>query len=357
MSSFESLKKELEFAPKTWLITGVAGFIGSNLLEELLRLNQRVVGLDNLSTGHLTNLCDVQAQVDPAQWASFRFIDGDICSLDDCRRAMMFQEESPGRDKAGRGMSVDYVLHQAALGSVPRSIEDPITTNQSNINGFLNMLVAARDANVQRLVYAASSSTYGDHTDLPKVEEKIGKPLSPYAVTKLTNELYAEVFFRTYGLNTIGLRYFNIFGRRQDPEGAYAAVIPMWVDAMLKNKPIYINGDGETSRDFCYVDNAIQANLLAATAAKKGATNQVYNIAVGERTSLNELFYYLRDFLALRLPHIKIAEPIYRDFRAGDVRHSLADIKKAMQYLGYNPAHGAYEGLKLAMDWYIKNKK
>jgi len=343
MTAFESLKQALQDHPKTWLVTGVAGFIGSNLLEALLKLNQRVVGLDNFSTGHQRNLDEVQSLVTSAQWANLRFINGDIRNLEDCRQAMNWTTQSS---------AVDYVLHQAALGSVPRSIEDPITTNQNNTDGFLNMLVAARDAKVKRLVYAASSSTYGDHPDLPKVEDKIGKPLSPYAVTKLVNELYAEVFARNYAFKTIGLRYFNIFGRRQDPEGAYAAVIPKWIAAMVKNKPVYINGDGETSRDFCYIDNAIQANLLAATANNQEATNQVYNVAVGERTSLNQLYFYLRDNLASRLPHLQNASPFYRDFRIGDVRHSLADIEKAKELIGYNPTHGITEGLKEAMGWY-----
>lgn len=338
MNAFESLKQQLKAEPKIWLVTGVAGFIGSNLLEGLLKLNQRVVGLDNFNTGHQRTLDEVQSLVTPEQWANFKFIQGDIRNMDDCRRACD---------------GVDYVLHQAALGSVPRSIEDPITTNQNNIDGFLNMLVAARDAKVKRLVYAASSSTYGDHPGLPKVEDKIGKPLSPYAVTKLVNELYADVFARTYGFNTIGLRYFNIFGRRQDPDGAYAAVIPKWIAAMIKNDPVYINGDGETSRDFCYIDNTVQANLLAATATNEAAANQVYNVAVGDRTSLNQLYFHLRDNLASKFPHLKDANPVYRDFRAGDVRHSLADIAKAKELIGYTPTHRINDGLNEAMDWYV----
>jgi UDP-N-acetylglucosamine 4-epimerase len=338
MTAYESLKNQLQARPKAWLITGVAGFIGSNLLEALLKLNQRVIGLDNFSTGHQRNLDEVKTLVTPEQWANFSFIQGDIRNLDDCRSACD---------------GVDYVLHQAALGSVPRSIEDPITTNQNNIDGFLNMLVAARDAKVKRFVYAASSSTYGDHPDLPKVEDKIGKPLSPYAVTKLVNELYADVFAKTYGFKTIGLRYFNIFGRRQDPDGAYAAVIPKWIAAMIKNQPVYINGDGETSRDFCYIENTVQANLLAATASNEDATNQVYNVAVGDRTSLNQLYFHLRDNLAERFEHLKDAQPIYRDFRAGDVRHSLADINKGKSLIGYYPTHRIAEGLKVAMNWYV----
>lgn len=342
MTRYESLKKRLETEQNTWLVTGVAGFIGSNLLEALLKLNQRVVGLDNFRTGHQKNLDEVKALVSPRQWANFNFIQGDIRMIDDCRRSCD---------------GVNYVLHQAALGSVPRSIEDPITTNQNNIDGFLNMLVAARDAKVTRFVYAASSSTYGDHPDLPKVEDKIGKPLSPYAVTKSVNELYADVFARTYGFKTIGLRYFNIFGRRQDPNGAYAAVIPKWIDALLKNDPVYVNGDGETSRDFCYIDNAIQANLLAATADSDHAVNQVYNVAVGERTTLNQLYFHLRDNLADRFSHLRDKLPVYRDFRAGDVRHSLADIDKAKRLIGYQPTHKIHEGLAEAMLWYIEHQR
>ena len=340
MTAYESLKQKLNAQPEIWLITGVAGFIGSNLLEALLKLNQRVVGLDNFSTGHQHNLDEVQSLVTKDQWANFNFIQGDIRNIDDCHRVCN---------------GVNYVLHQAALGSVPRSIEDPITTNQNNIDGFLNMLVAARDAKVTRFVYAASSSTYGDHPDLPKVEDKIGKPLSPYAVTKLVNELYANVFSRTYGFRTVGLRYFNIFGRRQDPDGAYAAVIPKWIAAMIKNESVYINGDGETSRDFCYIDNAVQANLLAATVTKEEATNEVYNVAVGDRTSLKQLYFYLRDNLANQFMHLKDASPEFRDFRAGDVRHSLADIGKAAALIGYNPTHRIDEGLKEAMDWYVQH--
>jgi UDP-N-acetylglucosamine 4-epimerase len=341
MTAYESLQINLRAEPKTWLVTGVAGFIGSNLLEALLKLDQRVVGLDNFTTGYRQNLDEVRGVVSSEQWAAFKFIEGDIRSIDDCRRACV---------------GTEYVLHQAALGSVPRSIEDPVTTNQSNIDGFLNMLVAARDAKVKRFVYAASSSTYGDHLDLPKVEDRIGKPLSPYAVTKLVNELYAEVFARAYDFKAIGLRYFNIFGRRQDPNGAYAAVIPKWIAAMIKNEPVYINGDGETSRDFCYIDNAIQANLLAAT-AKEDVANQVYNVAVGDRTSLNQLYNHLRDQLSFKFPLLRGVDPIFRDFRSGDVRHSLADIGKAVDMLGYKPSHRIYQGLEQALDWYIKQTK
>lgn len=349
MSIYLQTLNQLQAAPQTWLITGVAGFIGSNLLESLLSLNQRVVGLDNFATGHQHNLDEVQSLVTPAQWANFRFIRGDIRSLEDCRKAMVFSQHSA---LGTQQLSVDYVLHQAALGSVPRSLEDPITTNSVNIDGFLNMLVAARDAGVKRFVYAASSSTYGDHPDLPKVEDRIGKPLSPYAVTKYVNELYTDVFARAYGFKTIGLRYFNIFGRRQDPAGAYAAVIPKWIAAMIRNEPVFINGDGETSRDFCYIDNAVQANLLAATADEETAANQVYNVAVGERTSLNELYEHLRRKLAPHHLHLQTAKPSHRDFRSGDVRHSLADISKARNLLGYQPSHRIGEGLEEAMAWY-----
>lgn len=350
MSSYDTLKGQLVAYPKTWLVTGVAGFIGSNLLETLLRLNQRVVGLDNFSTGFQRNLDEVQSSVTDEQWDRFLFVQGDIRNLNDCRRGMEFCSQA---ECSSQHSTVDYVLHQAALGSVPRSIEDPIATNQSNIEGFLNMLVAARDARVKRFVYAASSSTYGDHPDLPKIENKIGKPLSPYAVTKLVNELYADVFGRVYGFNAIGLRYFNIFGKRQDPNGAYAAVIPKWIVAMIKNEPVYINGDGETSRDFCYIENAVQANLLAATTENEEALNQIYNVAVGERTTLNELYCFLRDNLISRFPHLAEFQPTYRGFRTGDVRHSMANINKAATLLGYRPLFSVRAGLKKSVQWYL----
>jgi len=352
---YSQLKARLVDEPHTWLVTGVAGFIGSNLLETLLTLNQRVVGLDNFATGHQRNLDEVKSLVTPSQWGNFRFIKGDIRNLDDCRRAMCFRPSlKDGNQVYQDDVSVEYVLHQAALGSVPRSIENPITTNETNISGFLNMLVAARDAKVKRFVYAASSSTYGDHPGLPKVEDKIGKPLSPYAVTKYVNELYADVFARTYGFNTIGLRYFNVFGPRQDPEGAYAAVIPKWISSMIKSEPVYINGDGETSRDFCFIENVRQINLLAATTENVEATNQVYNVAVGDRTTLNQLYEQLQLNLLPNFPNIKDAKPIYRDFRAGDVRHSLADISKSSQLLDYHPTHSIADGLQLAMGWYVQ---
>jgi len=338
MTRYDQLCLDLPKNPKTWLVTGVAGFIGSNLLETLLKLDQRVVGLDNFATGHQRNLDEVQGLVSAEQWARFSFIEGDIRRLEDCRRACE---------------GVDYVLHQAALGSVPRSLNDPITSNATNIDGFLNMLVAARDAKVSSFTYAASSSTYGDHPGLPKVEDVIGKPLSPYAVTKYVNELYAEVFARSYGFASIGLRYFNVFGRRQDPDGAYAAVVPKWAASMIKGEDVFINGDGETSRDFCYVDNAVQANLLAAVATSEEARNQVYNVAVGGRTNLNQLFKALRQAMAASgIAYDK--QPIYRDFRPGDVRHSQADVGKAEHLLGYQPVFDITSGIAAAVPWYVK---
>ncbi|WP_428604704.1 SDR family oxidoreductase [Sedimenticola sp.] len=325
--------------PHTWLITGVAGFIGSNLLEELLKLDQTVIGMDNFATGHRHNLEKVRALVSEAQWQRFTFHELDIRNIEQCRKAV-----------AG----ADYVLHQAALGSVPRSINDPLTTNDTNSTGFLNMLVAARDAGVKRFVYAASSSTYGDHPGLPKQEALIGKPLSPYAVTKYVNELYADVFARTYGMETIGLRYFNVFGPRQDPKGAYAAVIPRWIEELYRGTTCRINGDGETSRDFCFVDNTVQMNLLAASAADPQAVNQVYNVAFGARTTLNELFTEIRDRLAQRHPHIAAVQPEYGEFRAGDVRHSLADISKATTLLGYAPTHDLQQGLDVTTQWFLE---
>jgi len=336
MSRYEQLQVELGKNPMTWLVTGVAGFIGSHLLQTLLRLDQRVVGLDNFSTGFQHNLDEVQSLVDRKQWTNFRFIHGDIRQLDDCRRACF---------------GVDYVLHQAALGSVPRSLSDPISTNNTNISGFLNMLIAARDAAVKSFTYAASSSTYGDHPMLPKIEDNIGKPLSPYAVTKYVNELYADVFSRCYGFHTIGLRYFNVFGARQNPNGPYAAVIPLWVSSLLKGEVVSINGDGQTSRDFCYIDNAVQANILAATANKE-AVNEVYNVSVGGRTTLNDLFKAMSQLLIRNHPNLIDCKPVYRDFRPGDVRHSQASIAKAQSLLGYEPTHDINEGLIDAMQWY-----
>jgi UDP-N-acetylglucosamine 4-epimerase len=337
MSAYETLKSQLEFKQHTWLITGVAGFIGSNLLEALLQLNQKVVGLDNFTTGYHRNLEEVKTLVSTSQWADFNFVQGDIRKLADCKKACD---------------GTDYVLHQAALGSVPRSLEDPINTNSTNITGFLNMLEASRNAKIKRFIYASSSSTYGDHKGLPKVEEQIGRPLSPYAVTKYVNELYAEVFGKAYGLQSIGLRYFNVFGSRQDPNSAYAAVIPKWTASMLRGEPVYINGDGETSRDFCYVANVVQANLLAASTSNDEAVNQIYNIAFGSRTTLNELYSHLKQNLIRSYPHVKDAEAINREFRDGDVRHSLACIDKAKLRLGYEPIHDIKLGLSLAIPWY-----
>lgn len=339
---YETLQKKLNESPNTWLVTGVAGFIGSNLLEALLKLNQKIVGLDNFSTGHKKNLEEVKTAVTEKQWANFQFIEGDIANLLDCKRAMVW-----------KNTPVNFVLHEAAIGSVPRSIENPIETHRANVDGFLNMLVAARDAKVKRFVYASSSAVYGDHPDLPKVEDKIGNPLSPYALTKRINELYADVFFRNYGLDSVGLRYFNVFGRRQDPEGAYAAVIPKWISALVRGEPVYINGDGETTRDFCYIDNVVQANLLAATVEKPEGKNQVYNIAVGEKNSLNELYQTLTTNLVGILKK-SFGPPTYREFREGDVPHSLGNINKAREQLGYEPLTSLEQGIKIAKDWYIK---
>jgi UDP-N-acetylglucosamine/UDP-N-acetylgalactosamine 4-epimerase len=322
-----------------WLVTGAAGFIGSNLVEALLRLNQRVTGLDNFATGFQHNFDQVRELVGEKLWSNFTFIEADIRDFASCTRA---------------AEGVDYVLHQAALGSVSRSIDNPIGTNETNITGFLNVLVAARDAKVKRFVYAASSSTYGDHPALPKIEHQIGNPLSPYAVTKYVNELYANVFGRTYGTESIGLRYFNVFGPRQDPHGAYAAVIPQWIAALIRNQPLRINGDGETSRDFCFIDNVVQANLLAAMADKE-AVNQVYNVALNDRTTLKQLHQMMCDLLREQFPHVASHQPQYVDFRPGDVRHSQADISKAGALLGYAPTHRIGEGLKQAMDWYIRD--
>lgn len=336
MNDFENIQLELRQYPRTWLITGCAGFIGSNLLEFLLKLDQTVIGLDNLSTGYLHNLDEVRALVSEGQWRRFEFIRGDVRDIGACKEAVA---------------KVDHVLHQAALGSVPRSLEDPLATNDSNINGFLNMLLAARDARVKSFVYAASSSTYGDHPGLPKVEDRIGRPLSPYALTKYVNELYAEVCARCYGFGAVGLRYFNVFGKRQDPRGAYAAVIPRWIAAMLADEQVIIHGDGSTSRDFCFVANAVQANLLAAT-RPGGRNSEIYNVAVGAATTLNQLFGYLKDILDANGIRVSRA-PLYLDFRNGDVRHSQADIGKAMRELGYSPAYRIHAGLEAVIPWYL----
>ncbi len=337
---YQIISEQIKENPVSWLVTGAAGFIGSNLVEALLSLNQKVTGLDNFSTGYQHNLDQIKAAVTKEQWDNFTFIKGDVRQMETCAAAC--------KDK-------DYVLHQAALGSVPRSVADPVLTNANNVTGHLNMLVAARDAHVRRFVYAASSSTYGDHPDLPKKEDHIGKPLSPYAVTKYVNELYADVFARTYGFNTIGLRYFNVFGRRQDPHGAYAAVIPLWFAALINGGSVYINGDGMTSRDFCYIDNCIQANILAATTMDENAANRVYNVAFGRRTTLNELFSLIRERVASVYPKAVKIQPLYRDFRPGDVRHSLADITLAGSLLGYEPEFSVTQGLDRAAKWYIEN--
>ena len=337
MSNYQEAKVQLKSSPKVWLITGVAGFIGSNLLEHLLKLDQTIVGLDNFATGHQHNLDEVQSLVTEAQWQKFHFIEGDIREYETCISAVK---------------GVDYVLHQAALGSVPRSIADPISSNGANIAGFLNVLQAAKEEGVRSFTYAASSSTYGDHPVLPKVEENIGNPLSPYAVTKYVNELYAGVYARTYGFKTIGLRYFNVFGKRQDPNGAYAAVIPKWAAAMINGEDVIINGDGDTSRDFCFIENVVQANILSAMAVDD-AKNKVYNIAFGGRTTLNQLFEFIKS--SLRDNGVTdIRSPKLMDFRAGDVRHSQADISKAKMLLGYEPNFDIKAGIVKAMPWYVK---
>lgn len=342
MSSLTAVKARLQREPCTWLITGVAGFIGSHLLEALLKLDQRVVGLDNLATGHRHNLAEVQTLVRPEQWSRFKFHEGDL------------------RDRALDAKvcaGVDYILHHAALGSVPLSIEQPLEANAVNVEGTLNLLMAARDQRVRRFIYASSSAIYGDRAEAVMLEDRIGHPLSPYAVTKHINELYAEVVARCYGLETVGLRYFNVFGARQDPNGAYAAVIPKWIDAFLKREPIYINGDGETSRDFCHVLNVVQANLLAATVENPAAVNQVYNIALNESTTLNQLFVALRDQLGRHDASISQRQPEYREARPGDVRHSQADITRARTLLGYAPTHNLVQGLEVALDWYRQNAR
>jgi UDP-N-acetylglucosamine 4-epimerase len=338
VSAYESALEELRSQPRRWLVTGAAGFIGSGLVEKLLASGQSVVGLDNFATGKPANLTDVRRRVGESAWGGFSFREGDIRSLDACREACS---------------GVDLVLHQAALGSVPRSLEDPIASHESNVNGTLNMLVAARDAGVGRFVFASSSSVYGDDPNLPKVEIRTGRPLSPYAVTKAAGERYVEVFGAAYGLPVASLRYFNVFGPRQDPDGPYAAVIPRWVSALVRGAPVQIFGDGETSRDFCYLANAVQANLLAATASDPAALGQAFNVAVGQRTTLNELFRKLRERLAGRVPGAENVEPEYREFRPGDVRHSLADTSRAEDLLGYRPTHSLDQGLDEAMDWYL----
>ena len=339
-AALAAARRELAANPRRWLVTGSAGFIGSHLVENLLKLGQTVVGLDNFATGHRRNLDEVRRNVGEAAWRRHAFIEGDIVDRVTCARACH---------------GVDVVLHQAALGSVPRSIADPIATHAANVTGFLNVLVAARDAGVARFVYAASSSTYGDHPGLPKVEDAIGRPLSPYAVTKYVDELYAEVFGRCYGLATIGLRYFNVFGPRQDPDGAYAAVIPRWAARLLAGRAVSINGDGETTRDFCYVDNVVQANLLAATTERPEAQGEVFNVAVGGRLSLNALHATLSGLVQGLRPGSVMPPPHYRAFREGDVRHSQADIGKIARVLGYAPTHDLRAGLAASLPWYDAN--
>lgn len=338
MNKYQDVLFQFTRKPRRWLVTGAAGFIGSHLMEALLQLDQDVVALDNFATGKHENLDRVQQHVGAERWRRLEFIEGDIRFLAPCRAACH---------------GVDIVLHQAALGSVVRSIKDPVETNSANVDGFINMLIAARDAHVHRFVYAASSSTYGDNSRLPKVEGEIGRPLSPYALTKYIDELYADVFSRCYGTQAIGLRYFNVFGPRQDPDGAYAAVIPKWISALLRNEPVEINGDGSTTRDFCYVDNVVQANLLAAAVTDPAAVNQVYNVAMGEQTSLDELFATLRSLLAQHRPDILDRQPVYREFREGDMRLSQADIGKAARLLGYEPRWSVHDGLEHALQWYV----
>lgn len=342
MTAYEQIRQELLIRPRSWLVTGAAGFIGSHLLETLLCWNQKVLGLDNFATGKKHNLQAVRGLVEPEQWERFTFLQGDILDPALCRRACQ---------------GVDYVLHQAALGSVPQSIEDPVRFNESNVTGFLNLLVAARDQNVKRFVYASSSSVYGDDPDLPNRETKVGRLLSPYAVTKAVNELYAGVFARNYGLESIGLRYFNVFGARQDPHGAYAAVIPQWINAMLKGLPLHINGDGSISRDFCYIANTVQANLLAATSANPEALNRVFNVALNSSTTLNELFALLYQRLLPDHPHLQDYRPTHLPVRPGDILHSRADICLAQRLLGYAPTHTVAQGLDAALDWYQRNQE
>jgi len=341
MNAFEEAKAQLQREPKTWLVTGNAGFIGSNLTEFLLSHGQKVVGVDNFSTGFRHNIEDVLGGLDGAAAENFTFIEGDIADMAVCRSACE---------------GVDIVLHQAALGSVPRSIEDPVTSNRSNVTGFLNLITAAKEAGVERFVYASSSSVYGDSKELPKVEERTGNLLSPYAVMKKTNELYADVFCRTYGIGTIGLRYFNVFGRRQTPDGAYAAVIPKWIGALLRDEAVHINGDGETSRDFTYIDNVIQMNVLAGVTRNPEAVGQVFNVAAGGRNTLNELYGIIVDNLNRYLGQDQKPidrKPLYRDFRTGDIRHSNADVSKAKRLVGYAPTHDILAGMEAAIAWYV----
>lgn len=339
MTYFQQVEKELIASPRTWLVSGAAGFIGSHLVERLLKIKQHVIGIDNFATGHQHNLDEVARIVGPEAWDRFRFEDLDVADFSGCQKIVK---------------NVDYVLHQAALGSVPRSVENPIASNSANVDGFLALLFAAKEAGINRFVYASSSSVYGDEPQLPKVESQIGNPLSPYAVTKRVNELYSSVFESAYGSEIVGLRYFNVFGPRQDPDGAYAAVIPRWVDTLKKGEQCLIFGDGETSRDFCFIENVVEANILAACSDRDGAFGKNYNIAVGDRTTLNELYYYLRDEVSKKNPSIAALEPEYRDFRVGDVRHSLADISLAREFLGYEPQIAVREGIKNTVNWFLE---
>ena len=339
---YTHIKEYLLNNQKIWLITGVAGFIGSNLAEALLKLNQKVIGLDNFSTGHQYNLDEIKASVTKEQWENFNFQKGDITNIETCQNITK---------------NVDIVLHQAALGSVPRSINNPILTNHNNVTGFLNMLTASKDNGVQRFVYASSSSVYGDSPELPKVEEHTGSLLSPYAVTKYVNELYMGVFQKCYGTQAIGLRYFNVFGKRQDPNGAYAAVMPKWISQILNGEEVFINGDGETSRDFTYIDNVVQANILAGLTTNEEAFGEAYNTAVGGRETLNNLYDAMVKGIKENLPDLEIKKPIYRDFRAGDIRHSNANIDKIQKKLGYEPTHTLERGLKESISWYIQDIK
>ena len=336
---FRERELELKHNKRTWLVTGAAGFIGSNLVEALLKLDQKVIGLDNFSTGFKDNLDNIVSNLNDKD---FKFIEGDITSFKVCREAVK---------------DVNFVLHQAALGSIPRSINDPINTHNSNISGFLNMLTASKDASVDKFIFAGSSSTYGDHPNLPKVEDVIGNPLSPYAITKYVNELYAETFSRHYDFNSIGLRYFNVFGRRQRQNGSYAAVIPKWIISILKGERVQIYGDGKTSRDFCYIDNVIQANILSALSTDKNSQNQIYNIALNDETSLLDLYKMIVDVVHTKDPSVKILEPSYGNFRAGDVKHSRADISKAKKLLSYSPSHKIKEGIEETVSWYMENSK
>jgi UDP-N-acetylglucosamine 4-epimerase len=337
MGAFEEITDRLRASPRCWLVSGAAGFIGSNLVEALLELDQRVVGLDNFATGRRANLDEVRDLVGPERWRRLRFLEGDVASPDVCRQALG---------------GVDVVLHQAALGSVPRSVEEPLASNAANVTGTLALLEESRQLGLRRFVYASSSSVYGDSEQLPKREGELGRLLSPYAVTKRADELYADVFARLHGLEMVGLRYFNVFGPRQDPEGAYAAVIPAWISAMIRGDEVRIHGTGETSRDFCYVRNVVQANLLAGTIEAPEALNQAYNIAVGRRTSLNDLFGVLRERLQPRHPHLEGLRAVHGPFRPGDVLHSLADIEKARRLLGYEPAYSLERGLDESLAWY-----